>query len=78
VLFVTMHDEELGGIAGSAPDDMQHLAMAVSADALLRQRALVLSQLRARGVDVIEAPFAAIGNRLIDAYLKIKRRGAIG
>lgn len=78
VLFVTMHDEELGGIAGAAPDDMQHLAMAVSADALLRQRALVLSQLRARGVDVIEAPFEAIGNRLIDAYLKIKRRGAIG
>ena len=78
VLFVTMHDEELAGIAGAAPDDMQHLAMAVSADALLRQRALVLSQLRAKGVDVIEAPFEAIGNRLIDAYLKIKRRGEIG
>ena len=78
VLFVTMHDEELGGIAGAAPDDMQRLAMAVSADALLRQRALVLSQLRGRGVDVIEAPYEAIGNRLIDAYLKIKRRGAIG
>ncbi len=78
VLFVTMHDEELGGIATAPPDDMQRLAMAVSADALLRQRALVLSQLRARGVDVIEAPYEAIGNRLIDAYLKIKRRGAIG
>ena len=78
VLFVTMNDEELGGIAGAAPDDMQRLAMAVSADALLRQRALVLSQLRGRGVDVIEAPYEAIGNRLIDAYLKIKRRGAIG
>ena len=78
VLFVTMHDEELSGIAEAAPGDMQHLAMAVSADALLRQRALVLSQLRGRGVDVIEAPYEAIGNRLIDAYLKIKRRGAIG
>ena len=78
VLFVTMHDEELGGISTAAPDDLQHLAMAVSADALLRQRALVLSQLRARGVDVIEAPYGAIGTQLIDAYLKIKRRGAIG
>ena len=78
VLFVTMHDEELGGIANAPPDDMQRLAMAVSADALLRQRALVLSQLRQRGVDVIEAPYGAIGTRLIDAYLKIKRRGAIG
>ena len=78
VLFVTMHDEELGGIATAPPDDMQHLAMAVSADALLRQRALVLSQLRQRGVDVIEAPYEVIGNRLIDAYLAIKRKGAIG
>ena len=78
VLFVTMHDEELGEIATAAPDDMQHLAMAVSSDALLRQRALVLSQLRQRGVDVIEAPYAAIGNRLIDAYLAIKRKGVIG
>ena len=78
VLFVTMHDEELTGIAGAEPADMQHLAMAVSADALLRQRALVLSQLRARGIDVIEAPYQAIGTRLIDAYLAIKRKGAIG
>lgn len=78
VLFVTMHDEELTGIAGAEPSDMQHLAMAVSADSLLRQRALVLSQLRARGIDVIEAPYQAIGTRLIDAYLAIKRKGAIG
>ena len=78
VIFVTMNDEELVGISSAAPDDMQHLAMAVSADALLRQRALVLSQLRARGVNVIEAPFERIGTRLIDAYLAVKRKGAIG
>ena len=45
---------------------------------LLRQRALVLSRLRALGVDVIEAPHDRIGTRLIDAYLAIKRKGAIG
>ena len=78
VIFITMQDEELAGISGAAPGDMQHLAMAVSADALLRQRALVLSQLRARGVNVIEAPFERIGTRLIDAYLAVKRQGAIG
>ncbi len=78
VLFVTMLDDELSGIATAPPAAMQDLAMAVSADALLRQRALVLSQLRQRGVDVIEAPYQAIGNRLIDAYLAIKRSGAIG
>ena len=54
------------------------LTMAATADALLRQRALVLSRLRALGVDVIEAPHDRIGTRLIDAYLAIKRKGAIG
>lgn len=78
VLFVTMADEELETIATAEPAGMQDLAMAVSADALLRQRALVLSRLRQLGVDVIEAPHDRIGNRLIDAYLAIKRRGAIG
>lgn len=78
VLFVTMQDEELEGMAQDDPHDLQRLAMAVSADALLRQRALVLSQLRQLGVDVIEAPHDRIGTRLIDSYLAIKRKGAIG
>ncbi|MEY4953270.1 MAG: hypothetical protein RL299_1694 [Pseudomonadota bacterium] len=78
VLFVTMQDEELDAMAQDDPHDLQRLAMAVSADALLRQRALVLSQLRAMGVDVIESKHDRIGPRLIDAYLAIKRKGAIG
>lgn len=78
VLFVTMADEELTSLATAAPDDMQHLAMAVSADGLLRQRALVLGKLRQIGVDVIEAPWDRIGTRLLDAYLAIKRKGSIG
>lgn len=78
VLFVTMADEELEDIALAAPDDMQELAMAVTADSLLRQRALVVRRLKQLGVDVIEAPHHLIGTRLIDAYLAIKRTGAIG
>ena len=35
-------------------------------------------QLKNLGVDVIEAPFDRIGTRLLDAYLAIKRKGAIG
>lgn len=78
VLFVTMADDELSAIATASPVGMQDLAMAATADALLRQRALVLSRLRQLGVDVIEAPHDRIGMRLIDAYLTIKRKGAIG
>jgi uncharacterized protein (DUF58 family) len=78
VIFVTMQDAELEEIAAATPADMQDLAMAVTADSLLRQRALVTSRLRQLGVDVIEAPHTQIGTRLIDAYLGIKRMGAIG
>ncbi|MBS0476052.1 MAG: DUF58 domain-containing protein [Proteobacteria bacterium] len=78
VLFVTMADDELEGLATEAPRDLQSLAMAATADALLRQRALVLSRLRQLGVDVIEASYDRIGMRLIDTYLAIKRKGAIG
>jgi uncharacterized protein (DUF58 family) len=78
VLFVTFEDAELQGIAEAAPDDMQTLAMAVTADSLLRQRELVRLRLRQAGADVLEAPYDQVGTRLIDAYLAIKRAGAIG
>jgi uncharacterized protein (DUF58 family) len=78
VLFVTMADEELEEIAVADPGDMQTLAMSVTADSLLRQRALVTRRLQQLGVDVVEAPYSQIGTRLIDAYLAIKRSGAIG
>ena len=52
--------------------------MAVTADSLLRQRELVRLRLRQAGADVLEAPYDQIGTRLIDAYLAIKRAGAIG
>jgi hypothetical protein len=73
-----MADEELEELAVAAPDDMQALAMSVTADSLLRQRALVTRRLKQLGVDVVEAPYRQIGTRLIDAYLSIKRSGAIG
>jgi uncharacterized protein (DUF58 family) len=78
VLFVTMIDEELEELATAAPEDMQALSVAVTADSLLRQRALVTRRLKQLGVDVVEAPYSQIGTRVIDAYLAIKRSGAIG
>lgn len=78
VLFVTLADEELAGLAGSPPATMARLAEAVAADSLLRQRQLVIARLHQLGVEVVEAPHAEIGPRLIDAYLSIKRKGAIG
>jgi len=73
-----MADDELETMSAAAPDDLETLSEAVSADLLLRQRALVTGRLRQIGVDVVEAPFDRIGTRLLDAYLSIKRSGAIG
>ena len=65
-------------IATAPPTSAQALAEAVSADLLLRQRALVLARLRQSGVDVLEAPYGQIGPRLIDAYLALRQGGEIG
>jgi len=78
VLFVTLADEELEGLAADVPADMARLAMAVGADGLLRTRGLVLARLRQMGVDVIEARHAQLGTRLLDAYLALRRKGSIG
>jgi len=78
VLFVTIEDSEIAALTNAEPDSLGNLAMAVSADTLARQRALVLERLRQMGADIIEAPWDRIGYRLIDAYLDIKCSGAIG
>ena len=78
VLFVTMQDSELDAISDRDPESLEDLAMAVTADTLSTQRALVLQRLRHLGVDVLEAPWDRIGFQLIDRYLDIKRKGAIG
>lgn len=78
VLFVVMADAELSGIVAAPVRDVQDAGMAVTAGALLRQRALVLQRLRLMGVRVVEAPHDQIGHRLLDAYLAVKRAGVIG
>jgi uncharacterized protein (DUF58 family) len=78
VLFVTLADEELEGLAAGAPTTLAGLAEAVGAGGLLRERGLVLARLRQMGVDVIEARHDGLGTRLLDAYLALRRKGSIG
>lgn len=78
VLFVTFADSELDAFIGQEPGDIDTLARSVTADTLARQRSLVLERLRRMGVDVIEAPWETIGFDLIDRYLAIRGREAIG
>jgi len=78
VIFVTLEDTELADLTDTAPSRLRDLATAVAADALARQRQLVLQRLKHLGVDVIEARWQDIGYRLIDRYLATKRAEAIG
>ena len=78
VLFVVLRDEELEDLTTREPTSVQAIGVAVAADALARQRALVLVRLRRLGVEIVEAPWREIGTRLLDAYLTVKRSGGIG
>ena len=78
VLFVVLRDAELEALGAGEPGSVHAIGVAVAADALSRQRALVLARLRRLGVDIVEARHDEIGTRLLDAYLAIKRSGGIG
>jgi len=78
VLFVTIADSEIDALIAAPPTDIATLARSVTADTLVQQRKLVLQRLRRMGIDVIEAPWDAIGPRLIDRYFAIRASEAIG
>ncbi len=77
VLFVVMEDVELTGLRDAPPSTSDDIAKSVTADALLAQKRLVISKLKHIGVDVVEAPHGDVGTRLINNYLRIKRRGQL-
>jgi uncharacterized protein (DUF58 family) len=78
VIFVVMADAELADFVQAPVRSAQDAAMAVTATTLQQQRMLVLQRLRRAGILVIEAPHQHIGNRLLDAYLAVKRAGSLG
>jgi uncharacterized protein (DUF58 family) len=78
VLFVTIADSEIEGLIAARPGDLATIVRSVTADTLLQQRKLVLTRLRRMGIDVVEAPWDAIGPRLIDRYFAIRASEAIG
>lgn len=77
VLFVVMRDNELEMLADAEPGDSLDVSRAVAATALLRQRAVVITRLRRLGGFVVEAPHEAIGTKLLDSYLDMKRRSLV-
>ena len=77
VLFVVLRDEELEQFTETEPAEPDDVSRAVTAASLLRERRLVLTRLRHLGVEVIEAAANQAGPALLNAYLDLKRRGAL-
>jgi len=74
VLFVAFRDEELEAIARREPVDPEAVSRAVTADALIAERDLVIARLARMGALVVDAPAAGLSPALLDAYLDVKRR----
>lgn len=74
VLFVALRDAGLGASAATPPESREALCRAVVAAGLEREREQVLSRLRQRGVQVLDASPDEVDARLIDRYLEVKRR----
>lgn len=77
VLFVVLEDEELLEIINAPPKTARDVTRSVTAHSLLDQKKLVVTRLQHMGIDVIEGSHRDIGTRLINSYLKIKRRGRL-
>lgn len=74
VLFVLFADEELQALTRHAPAVPADVSRAVVADALLRERELVIARLRRLGAEVVEARVERVGPALVERYLALKRR----
>src|SRR5262249_52625632 len=77
VLFVLFRDVELENLVRAAPGTAEDVSRAVIADALLRERDIVIERLRRLGVQVVDAPLDQIGMGLLNAYLAAKRRDRV-
>lgn len=74
VLIVILRDEELETIAGAAPESADDVTRAVMAASLLKERRVVVSRLQHLGVHVVESEYDHVNERLVQAYLDLKKR----
>jgi uncharacterized protein (DUF58 family) len=74
VLFVIFRDEELEAIARREPTDPEAVSRAVTAEALLKERDVVIARLIRMGAHIVDAPAAQMGTALLSAYIDLKKR----
>jgi uncharacterized protein (DUF58 family) len=74
VLFVIFRDEELEAIERREPVDPEAVSRSVTAQALLRERDVVIARLTRLGAHIVDAPAASVGPALLNAYIDLKKR----
>jgi len=74
LLVVVFRDDELEALVDAEPQSPDDVTRAVTAAALLRDRQLVLLRLRHLGAHVIESPHEQVAEKLVAAYVDLKRR----
>jgi len=77
VVFVTLRDAVLHGIADAPPDRFEDVAKAVIAHDFLRERTTVFERLARLGVHCLDVPSRSLPVGLINRYLLIKQRGLL-
>lgn len=77
ILIVVLRDEELEAIVDRRPETAEDVTRAVTAAGLLTDRRLALARLRHLGVHVIESEHDRGGERLVQGYVDLKRRGLV-
>ena len=77
LLVVVLRDEELESILDRRPKNADDVTRAVTAAALLRDRLMVLTRLRHLGAHVVEAEHDRVADRLVQAYVDLKRRNLL-
>lgn len=77
LLIVVLRDEELEAIRARAPQDADDVTRAVTAASLLRVRLTVLTQLRHLGAHIVESEYDRVPERLVQAYVDLKRRNLL-
>lgn len=77
VIFVSLRDPAVSGLVDAFPADSFALNRAVVAQGMVRDREVVLRKLGRLGIGCIDATPDAVGSRLINSYLDIKRREMI-
>jgi uncharacterized protein (DUF58 family) len=77
VLFVTLRDSVLQGIADAAPAEFEDVTRAVVAHDMIRDRTIVLERLERMGIHCLDVSTKGLSAGLINRYLQIKQRGLI-